>query len=82
MPTYRMKDKDSILPGWLKRARTKEPVTITAVRIKFRDGGSMLVDPNGPFTVTEERAVRHLDADPRFEKISDLDISPEDASHG
>jgi hypothetical protein len=45
---------------------------ITAVRTKRKDGGSdeHVIGADRRVTVTDERAIRHLDADPRFTRIS------------
>lgn len=45
---------------------------IVAIRTKRKDGGfdEHAIGADRRITVTDERAIRHLDADPRFTRIS------------
>jgi len=56
---------DSLLPQWL-RGRGIVP---SKVRIHLKDGTKLELDPTQPFEVEDERTIRHLDADPRFDKL-------------
>ena len=68
--TYKLKPQAQILPNWLQNAKVKGgKITVQAVRLKLQDGTVIEVDPTQPFEVEEDRTIRHLDADPRFDKL-------------
>jgi hypothetical protein len=68
--TYKLKANAQILPNWLQNAKVKGgKIAIKTVRLKLQDGTTIEVDPTKPFEVEEDRVIRHLDADPRFDKL-------------
>lgn len=71
MAVFRMSDEEEWLPGFA-RGRTLRGHT---VRLHHKDGSRVdyaipAPPANRDITVTDERAIRHLEADPRWTRIS------------
>lgn len=68
MSHYRINDPESWLPLW---ARGKG-LTVSVIRLHRKDGvvEEMTLDVNDETSeITDERCIRHLDADERFTKL-------------
>lgn len=71
MATFRMNDPEDWLPAFARGKGLSRP---TKIRLHHKDGGrgeyTIPASPANPdITVTDERAIRHLRADPRFTEI-------------
>lgn len=69
MAVYRLNDPESWLPTF---ARGKG-LSCSLIRIRRKDGATVEIPLDGNHEtseVTDQRSIRHLDADPRFTKVS------------
>lgn len=62
---FKAKSPEQWLPAWLKG----RGITPVKVRCTLKDGSKIEFDPNQPFEIEDERALRHLEADTRFDKM-------------
>lgn len=70
MATFRLNDPETWLPGFARG----NSIAATKLRVHHHDGSrvehAIAPGPDPQITTTDARAIRHLQADPRFAQIS------------